>query len=333
MRRFPAILLAACLTIGAVGCQFLPTSLPTTPASTSPSSVATQSPTAPPITTQQAVSELVQYTLDLINKDRADHSLPSVTLGSNAAAQQHAENMFREFYLSHWDTDGMKPYMRYTLAGGMNNESENSAYSGWFDKSEDPRRYRSIDAKEEIAQLEYAMMYDDAGSNWGHRDNILNKWHKRVNIGVACDEHRLALVQQFEGDYLSISQPPVFLDRTLVVIGQTTLGTVDSVAVYYDPLPVPLTQADLEAKPHSYSLGTRVATVIPPPPPGYFYTELPPGAVQAEYWNTDPPGSFSVRAALGSVLDANGSGVYTIVIWTKTAGEYLALSDYSVFVR
>jgi uncharacterized protein YkwD len=333
MRRLLVVLLGACLTLAAAGCQLSPVTLSTAPASTIPSSVATQPPTVPPTDALQPVSELVRYTLDLINKDRADYSLPPVALGSNAAAQQHAENMFREFYLSHWDTDGMKPYIRYTQAGGVNNETENSAYSGWFDKSEDPRRYRPIDAKEEIAELEYQMMYDDAISNWGHRDNILNKWHKRVNIGIACDEHRLALVQQFEGDYLSFSQPPILQDRTLVIIGQTALGVVDSIAVYFDPLPAPLTQSELQAKPRSYSLGPLVATVIPPPPPGYHYTDLPPNAIQAEYWNAEPPGSFSVRAAFGPILETDGPGVYTVLIWTKTGGEYVALSNYSIFVR
>ena len=86
--------------------------------------------------------------------------------------------MFNNFYLSHWDTDGLKPYMRYTLAGGVNYEGENSAYSGWWDKTQDPNLYIEIDPKQELSDLEYQMMYDDAASNWGHRDNILNKWHK-----------------------------------------------------------------------------------------------------------------------------------------------------------
>lgn len=335
MRRLVAIACAVCLTLSAAACNLFP--LPPQgdqmPASTSPPSVPTQSPPVSPTTTVPPASELVQYTLDLINRDRADHGLAPVTLGANTAAQLHAEDMLREYYLSHWDTDGMKPYMRYTLAGGTNDETENSAYSGWFDKSEDPSRYRPLDVKAELATLEHQMVYDDDASNWGHRDNILNKWHRRVNLGIASDGHRLALVQQFEGDYLTFSQPPIFQDGALVVIGQSSLGMVDSVGVYYDPLPLPLTQAELQAKPHSYSLGTRVATVVPPPPPGYQYTDLPPDAIQAQYWQSDPPGSFSLRAAFGPILDANGPGVYTVVIWTKTGGEYVALSDYSVFVR
>ncbi|HLC23617.1 MAG TPA: CAP domain-containing protein, partial [Dehalococcoidia bacterium] len=150
-------------------------------------------PSSKPQNTQPTLQhgQLVQYVLDLINKDRADYGLAPVTLGANQAAQKHADDMLAGFFLSHWGTDGHKPYMRYTLEGGVNYDMENSAYTGWYDKSENPDRYVALDVKVALQKLEYAMMYDDAGSDWGHRDNILNKWHKKVNIGIAYDGHRL----------------------------------------------------------------------------------------------------------------------------------------------
>jgi len=62
--------------------------------------------------------ELFQYVLSLVNTDRQTAGLPPVTLAYNSAAQTHAQDMFKNFYGSHWGTDGLKPYMRYTNAGG-----------------------------------------------------------------------------------------------------------------------------------------------------------------------------------------------------------------------
>jgi len=61
-----------------------------------------------------AREELVQRALDLINKDRADFGLPPVELSSNQAAQAHAEDVFSTKKISHWMTNGEKPYMTYT---------------------------------------------------------------------------------------------------------------------------------------------------------------------------------------------------------------------------
>ena len=253
-------------------------------------------------------------------------------LGNNSAAQIHAQDMFDNYYLSHWGTDGLKPYVRYTLDGGINYEGENSAYSGWYDRSVDPRRYATIDPRAELKQLEYQMMYDDAESNWGHRDNILNKWHKRVNIGISYDTRRLTLVEQFEGDYVQFTTPPALDSGLLSVQGNITLGTLDSVAVFYDPLPQPMTQSDLLGGPRSYSLGTRAATIVPPPPPGYYYSQLPHDAVQASVWEINGS-TFSIDADLKIILQERGPGIYTIVAWSKAGAEYVSLTNYSLFVR
>ena len=60
-----------------------------------------------------------RFMLELINRERRKAGLPEVTLGSNRAAQLHAEAMLADCFSSHWGMDGLKPYMRYTLAGGQ----------------------------------------------------------------------------------------------------------------------------------------------------------------------------------------------------------------------
>jgi uncharacterized protein YkwD len=57
--------------------------------------------------------------------------LPPVLLSNNRAAQLHAENMLNTKILSHWTTDGMKPYMKYTVYGGTGHVGQNVAYDGF----------------------------------------------------------------------------------------------------------------------------------------------------------------------------------------------------------
>ena len=63
--------------------------------------------------------------LGVINLRREERGLPLVELGDNKAAQQHAEALLANCASSHWGPDGMKPYMRYTLAGGTQSSAEN----------------------------------------------------------------------------------------------------------------------------------------------------------------------------------------------------------------
>ena len=76
---------------------------------------------------------LVQYALDKINEEREKYSLSPVNLSKNNAAQIHAENLFatRNQYPSHWTTDGMKPYMKYSEYNGTGYVEQNVAIRGY----------------------------------------------------------------------------------------------------------------------------------------------------------------------------------------------------------
>lgn len=223
-----------------------------TPTLTSPTTTTKSSTTvAVPLDSQK---ELVEYALELINNDRTKYGVPLVKLGNNLAAQKHAEELLANRYLSHWNLAGLKPYMRYTLSGGVGAVGENIAFLGFF--YYEPRAAH-IDPKTTITSLEYDMMYNDAESEWGHRDNILDKWHNKVNIGIAYDETTLALVQDFEDDYIAWKNPIKYDNGILSLEGKTTLGKIYNIALYYDPPPEPLTKEQLLKPPYNgaYSLG------------------------------------------------------------------------------
>ena len=86
----------------------------TAPTTMPPSTTISNSTAAPNAT----IESLYNYTLSLINNDRAQFGLLPVTLSNELSGQQHAESMLNNHYFSHWDTYGLKPYMRYTLSGG-----------------------------------------------------------------------------------------------------------------------------------------------------------------------------------------------------------------------
>jgi len=167
-----------------------------------------------------------------------------------------------------------------------------------------------------------------------HRRNILDKWHKKVNLGIAYDAQSLHLVQQFEGDYIDFNKPPSISGNILSMSGKVSLGTIENVAVYYDPLPQPLSPAQLEAPPYdyAYSLGEDIGTILSPPPSGSFYVGLAPTDVIATRWNVKADGAFAIEANVSSIL-SKGKGVYTVVIWVETNGEFVSVSNYSVFFQ
>ena len=75
--------------------------------------------------------ELLQHVLDRINKDRTDFGLLPVKLSSNQATEIHAEDVFRTRQISHWTTNGEKPYMTYTQNDGEGSVQQNVAIAGF----------------------------------------------------------------------------------------------------------------------------------------------------------------------------------------------------------
>ena len=103
--------------------------------------------------------ELVDFALSLINSDRQANGLQNVTLSNVNSGQQHAEEMLAHGYFSHWDTNGYKPYIRYTIAGGKGAVSENiGLVENWSSAG--------ISQVQALNESEWGMMYDDAAWNW-----------------------------------------------------------------------------------------------------------------------------------------------------------------------
>jgi uncharacterized protein YkwD len=270
---------------------------------------------------------LAQYMLNLINNDRADNNVTSnVTLDYNPAAQQHAYSMLINGYFSHWDTQGYKPYMRYTIAGGTGAVDENVAYEQYNGK------FTSTAAVEDaLKQMEYDMVYDDAAHNYGHRDNILDPYHNMVSIGIAYNQNFVYLVQDFENKLINWSQFPTLSSSGQVVLSGSFVMSenIEMVQIFYDPPPTPLTPQQLANPPYdgSYDEGTFVAGVVQP---GF---QVQGGAtITASIWQLSAD-SFTIAFNMKNVIQADGPGVYTIyVAFPPSGGHQETFTSLSFFV-
>ena len=307
--------------------------------------------------------------LELISENRAAHGLSPVDLGENRAAQQHAKDMLAHGYLSHWGRDGLKPYMRYTRAGGHEYVVEN--VSGPACVRHTDRLYDERLALELVEEAQAAFM-----ASSGHRANVLGRWHKAVSLGIACDSVSCSIVQLFEGDYVRFAETPrIFIDK-LSMAGRLLDGfELEGVAVWYDEPPHSLTLGQLGHS-HSYSVGQRPVALLRPPAgrrslyanksieatwerdsdPYEVDADVPPPAsfkigltqycsdlgssatlssadvplVTTSLWDVSGSG-FAIEADLGEVLGELGPGVYTVVIMGTKDGDAVELTNYSIF--
>ena len=327
-----------------------PPSVPMTGAAVPPSAIPsvaaplaspTFAPTIPP--TQPAYLPANQrhlpekeYMLGLINAERSKAGVPPVALGTNDAAQLHAELSLANCVTSHWGSGGLKPYMRYSLAGGYQANGENVSGSDYCITESD--RYNEIDR--------LAVEIEGAMGGWmtsqGHRRTILTPPYKKVNIGIAFDRYNVVMVQHFEGDYVEYDQVPTIAEGVLTLSGKTMNGVrfndADDlgVQVYYDQPPYSLTAGQL-SRTYCYDGGTALASLRKPLPDGRFWTsgqstQPTSGCPDPYEVSADAPAARSHDEAhrlWEQAYNASKSGLLeeTVTVDWITADEWTALGD------
>lgn len=208
--------------------------------------------------------------LDLINEARVAAGVSPVTLSDNRAAQDHAESNLANCSDRHWGVDGLKPHMRYTLAGGQQSNAENTSGTPAY-------CYTAVDRVTPVVIRERVKgSMDGLMNSPGHRRNILNPDHRAVSLGIAWDRYNYKVVQVFEGDYITYTHFPAIDSSGQLALAGTlrNLGTVDDliVSVYYHQPQRPLTRGQL-TRTYCYGLALKVAQLRRPPQPGNRYTK------------------------------------------------------------
>lgn len=311
--------------------------------------------TVPPEILLQVQSQF----LYLINIERVRSRVPPLVMGTNASAQQHAENMMTYGYRSHWDVHGLTSQMRYTLAGGEGRVSENVAgpVAVWELGGKENASWRQT-----VGGMHRELLLDPEA-----RANFLDPWHRKVSVGFACDRSSCWLVQQFESAAVSFTEPPAIRAGSLRAIGEIEPGfELDGIVVWFHPLPRQLGLGQLDATYH-YGLGRTPATFVrPAPAPDEYYPfslvsyhwdggidpyflesalgrrHAPPLKVElfhsaAVPWTTatrwkQAGTSFDVEADLSPSMRVHGPGVYTVQIWARNGELRVPLTNYTVFV-
>jgi uncharacterized protein YkwD len=285
------------------------------------------------------IDQLRLYALKLINQDRQRFNLSSLELSENNAAQLHAQELFeiKSLTPSHISLDGLKPYMAYSKSGGKGFSKQNVAIAG-YNSSQIKKciniQCTKINPYEEIARTEWNMVNNDTicCSN-EHKQNILDKQHTHVSIGIAYDDYYFSFVQNFENIYLNLSNPVTYDNRHPDMVGNFLSDSqkyeINSIGVYYDENPSKLNFSD-EVSSKSYGLGRLVGLVVKPP---QLFTKYQKSEnytlIIASIWKQNDT-SFEVRYDLPT--DLLKSGVYTFIVYIGDSKKNIfpALS-YSVF--
>ncbi len=137
-----------------------------------------------------SLTELRQVALDDLNNYRKQHGIGPVTLGNAKSPQLYSQELLQERCIHHIDSKGEGPMLRYKNNGdtmylvGENIAADSDAVL--------------TNPKSQVLKENYEMMFDDAGSNWGHQKNILDPQWSSVSIGIATIPGQLVMVQDFQ---------------------------------------------------------------------------------------------------------------------------------------
>ena len=277
--------------------------------------------------------ELIEYALQIINEDRESFNLPPVIISNNEAAQVHADDILKTRAISHWMTNGEKPYMTYAIYGGRGKVSQNVGFGGYQNVEECIQQTAicaKLDPKAKIKSTEYAMMYDDASSNWGHRDNILDKHHTHVSLGISYDDYTFVLVQNFENNYIKFRKPISEDKGQVTFAGTIPKGNLYGIEIYYDVLPTSKVYFE-NRDATSYGNGDFIAAVVKPLPENQYYEQSSDYTlIVANKWIASD-GAVDVGFDISPLMTKRG--VYTIIVTIDVDGETFPAASYPAFHR
>jgi uncharacterized protein YkwD len=254
---------------------------------------------------------LEQYMLELINQDRQGNGLSPVEWDALAAkvGREHAIEMSRYDYLSHWNLAGQGPDIRYALAGGLDVVQEN-VYS-YFQVYENGTPVPIQDWRAIIQRAEKELM-----DSPGHRKNILNPDHSRVGVGIAYNPAtgQFRLSQEFINHYIKFDQPEAAPIKAKSGDSIPIAGTVlkgesrPLINLAYEPFPEPMTVEVLR--------NTDVYI-------------SPADILNASLASIDPDGKMAAWLA----IPADGEpGYYHVRIWLSLGGDQIPAADILVEV-
>jgi uncharacterized protein YkwD len=270
----------------------------------------------------KVLNQIRSNLLQLVNEQREAAKVRRVVMDQLATevATKHARDMAKYKYVSHWNRDGLKPYHRYSFAGGFDATQENisAADNTWSMKEKD--------LLQDTSYLHFRL-YNETPPNDGHRKTILAPQQTHVGFGVAVDELRLRVVELFVAKYVELNSPSQKGKprETIDVKGRllNSNHTLHVIEVFYEPLPKALDEDALNQS-RAYALPTESVNLRPRLPPPYQYADRQPGELEV-----DTNGSFHAPVRLFKATP----GIYTVVCWVKTSRSAKAFPATELCIR
>jgi uncharacterized protein YkwD len=243
--------------------------------------------------------------LDLVNTERSQAGLSSLELDDLACkvANDHARDMATGRFLSHWGSDGRKPYQRYSFAGGIDAIQENVS------SADNILSLTPNGVAGDLLDM-HTTMHGERPPNDGHRQAILAAQHTHAGFGIALNGHSLRLSELYVSRYLGVNAFPrqAKPHTTVILTGKLLNPThfLHEVDVFFEPLPAP-PSADWLRTPRGYALPDEYVGLRPLAPLGAHYGD---GSAGDYEWGN---GKFRVPAK----LFRDAPGIYTIVFWIR----------------
>ena len=244
--------------------------------------------------------------LEMVNSERSQAGLSVLSLDDLACkvANDHARDMANGHFLSHWGSDGRKPYHRYSFAGGTDAVQENAS------SADNIQSLTPAGVFEDLHDMHTSMMAE-LPPNDGHRKTILFPYHTHVGFGLALNGYSLRLDELFLARYVQLD--PIVREAkpksTVFVTGRLFNAShfLNEVEIFYEPLP---TSPDILwlRTPRSVSLPDSYVPLRPKVPEGTLYTDGSKGDFS---WKRG--GWFRVPIKLFK----DEPGIYTILFWIR----------------
>ena len=259
--------------------------------------------------------------LTQVNAERASAGLSFLELDDLACqvANRHARDMATGEFLSHWGSDGRKPYHRYSFAGGTAALRENVS------SADNIQSVTRAGVLKDLYEMHQSMI-DETPPNDGHRKTILFRWQTHVGFGIAMDGRRLRLDELYLSRYVEMDPVPRQVKtKARVPIGGKLIyqnHVVNGIEVFYEPLPSP-PLIDWLREARSYGMPEVTNRILPRLPSRFFYPDGSNGSIEIDSSNR-----FRVRVGL-----SKKPGINTIMVWIKAGLTGTAFPATQICIR
>ena len=241
--------------------------------------------------------------LRMVNEERSQAGLNKLELDDLACnvAREHALDMAKGEFLSHWGSDGRKPYHRYSFAGGTDAVQENAS------AADNIQSLAPTGVLKDLHDMHLSML-NEKPPNDGHRRTILFPVHTHVGFGIALQGFHVRLAELYVAKYVRVDPIPQRVKpKQSVLFSGRVLNPENELAgvdVYYEPRPTP-PQIEWLRVARSYGMPDERESFQPRLPAGLLYTDGTKGEIEMLAGR-----NFRVRIPLSRI-----PGINTIMVW------------------